>query len=81
MVELAFGLDLHGPASGAATEASDVGPARVVIGSLLVALAGWGLLAVLERVTARARDLWAVMRWVGPEPTLPVRTEGGTAHE
>jgi hypothetical protein len=61
VVELAFGLDPHGPASGAATEASDVGPAQVVIGSLLAALAGWGLLALLERVTARAHDLWAVI--------------------
>lgn len=32
-----------------------------MIGSLLVVLAGWGLLALLERVAARARDLWAVI--------------------
>ncbi|HZC99496.1 MAG TPA: DUF6069 family protein [Actinomycetes bacterium] len=61
VVELAFGLDLRGPASGAATEALDVGPAQVVIVSLLAALAGWGLLAVLERLTSRARGLWAVI--------------------
>ena len=61
VVELGFGLDLHGPAAGAATEASDVGPAQVLTASLLAALAGWGLLALLERVTARARGLWAVI--------------------
>lgn len=59
VIELAFGLDLRGPAS--ATEALDVGPAQVVVGSLLAALAGWGLLAALERFTSRARDLWALV--------------------
>jgi Family of unknown function (DUF6069) len=61
VVELAFDHDLRGPASGAATEALDVGPAQVLVGSLLAALAGWGLLALLERFTARAHDLWALI--------------------
>lgn len=60
VVELAFDHDLRGPAAGAAT-VLDVGPAQVLAGSLLAALAGWGLLALLERVIARARDLWAVI--------------------
>jgi hypothetical protein len=61
VVELAFELDLRGPASGANAETSDVGPAQVLIVSLLAALAGWGLLAVLERLTSRARGLWALV--------------------
>ncbi len=35
-----------------------VGPAAVAVVSLVVALAAWGLLAVLERMTRRARGLW-----------------------
>lgn len=61
VVELALDHDLRGPAFVGNTEALDVGPAQVLVGSLLAALAGWGLLAVLERFTARARDLWAVI--------------------
>ena len=60
VVELVFDHDLRGPVAGAAT-VLDVGPAQVLAGSLLAALAGWGLLALLERFTARARDLWAVI--------------------
>jgi Family of unknown function (DUF6069) len=59
VVELAFGHDLRGPAFATNAEPSDVGPAQVLVVSLLAALAGWGLLAVLERFTARARELWA----------------------
>jgi hypothetical protein len=61
VVELGFGLDLRGPAAGAATETSEVGPAQVLTASLLAALAGWGLLAVLEHLTSRAHSLWAVV--------------------
>ena len=61
VVEWACGLDLRGPAFGANAETSDVGPAQVLIVSLLAALAGWGLLAVLERFTSRARGLWALV--------------------
>jgi len=64
VVKLAFGLDLRGPAFGASTESSDVGPAQVVIVGLLASLAGWGLLAVLERFTSRVRHLWALVALV-----------------
>src|SRR5215207_3995488 len=72
VVELAFGLDLRGPAAGAATETSDVGPAQVLTASLLAALAGWGLLAVLERLTSRARGLWSLVAVV-----VVIRSLGG----
>lgn len=42
--------------SGASTR--QVGPAAVAFVSVLAGLAGWSLLAVLERVTARARPIW-----------------------
>ena len=42
--------------SGSATQ--EIGPAMVAIVSVLVGLAGWGLLAVLEHFTTRPRGIW-----------------------
>lgn len=42
---------------GTSTE-QDVGAAAVLATSLLVSLAGWGLLALLEQRTPRARTVW-----------------------
>jgi len=41
--------------------AQAVGPATVLTASLLASLAAWGLLALLERVTSRARTTWATI--------------------
>ncbi|MFJ5048520.1 DUF6069 family protein [Streptomyces sp. NPDC088719] len=45
----------------AAQETLDIGLFPVVLLALLVSLAGWGLLAVLERFTRRPRLLWIVV--------------------
>lgn len=36
----------------------EVGPASVVIASVFIGLAGWALLATLERFTTKARTAW-----------------------
>ncbi|MEV0352106.1 DUF6069 family protein [Nonomuraea sp. NPDC050680] len=36
----------------------EVTAGAVIVAALVVGLAGWGLLAVLERVTARSRTVW-----------------------
>ncbi|MFG1716780.1 DUF6069 family protein [Micromonospora sp. NPDC049203] len=38
-----------------------VTPVAVVVSTLLAGLAGWALLAVLERLTGRARSAWTVV--------------------
>ncbi|MCZ7475615.1 DUF6069 family protein [Micromonospora sp. WMMC273] len=38
-----------------------VTPVAVVVSTLLAGLAGWALLALLERLTARARTAWTVV--------------------
>ncbi len=59
---LAFGIDLRSPASfGEYGTTSAVGPGNVAFVSALAALAAWGLLAVLERLTSRARRVWLVI--------------------
>ncbi len=38
-----------------------IGPAAVLLSSLIASLAGWASLAVLERFTARVRTAWTVL--------------------
>lgn len=59
VAELVFGFELQSPAFPG-QPSSDIGPAIVVATAAIASLAGWGLLAALERVTARARALWTV---------------------
>lgn len=47
-------------AAETATGTMDVTLASVIIVTLLVGLAGWGLLALLERGTARGRTIWTI---------------------
>jgi hypothetical protein len=60
LAELGFGLDLQAPAMGGSPQPADIGPLVVAVGSGAAALAAWGLLPLLERLTGRARSLWTV---------------------
>lgn len=54
-----LGVDLQvTPGPG---EPQAVGVANVVVSGLLAGLAAWGSLAVLERLTTRARPIWTVV--------------------
>lgn len=55
------GIELRAPAPGGTGRTHDVGPLTVLMPSLLASLAGWGLLAVLERFVRRARTVWTVV--------------------
>lgn len=61
LIEPVLGVEVRGPAYGAATETSDVGAVQVLIVTASAGLAGWALLALLERFTARAARIWAGM--------------------
>ena len=50
-----------GLADGSIVEAETVGVDYVVGASLIASLAGWALLALLERRTPRARSIWTVV--------------------
>ncbi|MBG0565952.1 hypothetical protein I4J89_31345 [Actinoplanes sp. NEAU-A11] len=45
----------------ALADGTTVGPAAVAVAAAVAGLAGWALLAVLERVTSRARLIWTVV--------------------
>ena len=56
-----LGFDLAGPTRPGSQELMSITPALVAGTSLVVALAGWALLALLERFTARARTIWTAI--------------------
>jgi hypothetical protein len=58
---LALGIDLRSPAFGEYGGTASVGAGNVIFVSALAAFAAWGLLAVLERLTPRARGVWLVV--------------------
>ena len=61
---------------------ADVGAGAIAVASLIFSLAGWALLAVLERLTARAGLIWtivAVLMLVGSfVPVAGVEATGGS---
>jgi len=58
LIDPVFGFDLRTPAFEGAREPSDVSFLAVAVAGGAAALAGWGLLALLERTTRRARRWW-----------------------
>ena len=65
---------------------STVGPVAVVAVALVAGLVGWGLLALLERVTTRARRVWAVvavvvllLSFAGPLGATTIQAKGALA--
>jgi len=56
-----LGIDLTAPTAPGSEELQPITPALVAGTSLVVALAGWALLALLERFTARARTSWTAI--------------------
>jgi Family of unknown function (DUF6069) len=56
-----LGIDLTGTTRPGSEELMSITPALIAGTSLAVALAGWALLALLERLTARARTIWTTI--------------------
>ncbi|MEU5545503.1 DUF6069 family protein [Streptomyces sioyaensis] len=54
-----------------------IGPAAVVIAGLVVGLAAWALLALLERLTQRARQVWTAVAIVVLALSLIAPVQGG----
>jgi hypothetical protein len=71
------GVDLTVRAGVPAT-VQRVGPVAVAIVTVLAGLAGWALLAVLERITPRARSVWTVVAVIALGLSLTGPIGGGT---
>jgi hypothetical protein len=69
------GVDLNVRLGSASVQ--HVGPATVVIVSILAGLAGWGLLAALEHFTPMARTVWTAIALVTLALSLAGPLSGG----
>lgn len=56
VAEVVFHIHLRAPEGLGSS--GDIGALSVILASAFASLAGWGLLALLERLTARARSVW-----------------------
>lgn len=57
-IAVAVGVELVVTRAGTAIA---IGAVNVILSTLLASFAGWGVLALLERFTARARTIWTVV--------------------
>jgi len=76
VAELALGLRLQAPAGPGYPEPMDIGPFTVGLASAALALVGWGVLAVLERLTSRARRIWLVIALIALVASLGMPLSG-----
>src|SRR5438876_2364579 len=60
IADSAFGIDLRAPAFDGSAETLPIRVQDVLLVSAMLSFAGWGFIAVLERLTARARRVWLV---------------------
>jgi hypothetical protein len=61
VAELVLGIDVRAPAFDGSGATLPIAAQDVLLISALLSFAGWGLLAILERLTARARRAWLVI--------------------
>ncbi len=61
IASFALGIEISSPAFGPDQPSAPIGPGRVAMTALAVSGAAWALLAVLERVTDRARTVWSAI--------------------
>jgi Family of unknown function (DUF6069) len=72
-----LGINITAPTRPGSPQLQPITPAIVAATSMIVALAGWALLALLERFTTRAGTIWtaiavlvALLSLAGPLSTL-----------
>jgi len=61
IAELALGIDLRAPSFDGSPDTLPIRAQDVLLVSAMLSLAGWGVMAVLERLAARARQVWLVI--------------------
>ncbi|MFG2194359.1 DUF6069 family protein [Streptomyces sp. NPDC048639] len=61
LADRVFGIDLRIPDGPGSTTTSELVLPAVIISVAVISLVGWGLLALLERLTGRARTVWTAI--------------------
>ncbi|MFD6380698.1 DUF6069 family protein [Streptomyces albidoflavus] len=78
LAEGVLGVGLRVPDGPGSTSTSELALPTVLVAVAVVSLAGWGLLALLERFTRRARGLWTgvALAVLGLSLVAPLFAEG-----
>src|ERR1051326_4007876 len=63
VARLGFGLAVRSPTFNG--QHFEIGPLLVLLTALVPCLLGWGVVAMLERTTARARVMWIAVALIG----------------
>jgi len=66
-----LGIDVQVPESPGSKVKHALPFGGVVLMALLSSLAGWGVLALLERITSRARSIWTVLALIVLAVSMP----------
>jgi hypothetical protein len=61
LAELAFGIPLRAPVYDGSGQTLDINALDVAFVTVALSLAGWGVMALLERLTVRARLAWLLV--------------------
>ena len=61
IAELVLGIELRAPAFDGSPQTLPIRVQDVLLVSALLSFAGWGFIATLERLSARARQVWLVI--------------------
>jgi hypothetical protein len=61
IAELAFGIDVRAPSFDSSPDTLPIRAQDVLLISALLSFAGWAAMAILERLTTRARQVWLVI--------------------
>lgn len=78
IAEGVFGVDVHAPGFGGEPP-TDVGAGDVALSAAVAGLAGWALLALLERITDRAARLWSAPSALWSCRWAPRSVQGSTS--
>lgn len=70
------GIHLQAPAANGNPQQFDIGPLLVAVASIVASLVGWGLIAVLERLTTHARGAWLILALVALAGSLVMPLSG-----
>ena len=73
---LVLGIRLQAPAGTGYPEPVDIGPLNVAFASVVLSLAGWAVLAAIERLTPHARRIWLVLALVALAASLAMPLSG-----
>jgi hypothetical protein len=63
VARVGFGLDVRSPTFNG--QHFEIGPLLVLLTAMAPCLLGWGVVAILERTTARARVIWIAVALIG----------------